>query len=451
MRRNPSFWLLLTALVALIAGCATPSQPENHRPLLFPKGTSQAKKTPGFLLGGDGTDIGTALLCPHQDTCLLFGQTINSFAADSDILVVQASPNGDVDWARRYGGQHTETLRSVSPGQNGDLLLAGSTKSNLTGGTDSESEPMPTRPLLLVIDSRGKPQWGGVIQKGAQKILDTAPTPDGGYVLAGYGKMAGKGVNAVVIKVTSHGQIAWAKSYDLGEDESANAIAVGSHGSLMVAGATVGSNHTPKAFSMALTADGTIQHSVFYSGRNSLYFIRKTSGGYLVGGQHDPSGHGALLALKINAKGQPSWSYTYRTPAPVTPLSLTTRGHGQFLITGRTRNNAGRVSGIASEFNARGAPLADLIVGGKGVAEFLAAASLTPRTYLLWGETTLFDASKVDMLGVSWATGSGTGSDFKRQKLAVTAHKAPIVQRTLSLGYKTLTAVAIPSPIVKLQ
>src|SRR5699024_4673143 len=99
----------------------------------------------------------------------------------------------------------------------------------------------------------------------------------------------------------------------------------------------------------------------------------------------------------------------------------------------------------------QGAPITDLSVGGKGIAEFLDAALVAPGTYLLWGDTTLFDASKVDMLGVKWTPDAGIGSDFERKALKITTTKAPVVQKTLSLSYKPLNADEIPNTAVELK
>lgn len=441
------------AATALLAGCASPSPHPSHTHRAFPAGIAQARKTPGFLLGGQGTDLGTALACRKTGSCLLFGQTLNSFSPNADMLAVYTAPDGTIRWSRRYGGKHAETLTTATLAQHGGALLAGTTQSDLLNDAPDKEAPMPARPLLVRIGKSGKPLWGAVMEDGMGRVLDARRTPDGGYVLAGYtqrnhGKKTH--VDAAVVKLNGDGQLQWAHRYDLGAKDTANAIAVGSNGDLMVVGASVGHGHEPHAFSMLLDGSGQVRNAVRYSGKHNLYFVQAVDGDFLVAGQNKPQ-RGPLLAARVAPNGKPHWAYVYGAPAPVIPLAMATTAQGGFLITGRTQVRYRREAGVAALFSSKGKPVTDLYVGGKGIVEFLGAAVRAPGHYLLWGDTTLFGAKKIDMMGVQWSPTTGIASDFKCKRLNLDPDSLRVKAKPLKLNYHLLGGNSIPSSPIQLH
>ncbi len=439
----------LFCLVALLAGCAAPT-PHQRPHAFFPVGKTQAQKTPGFLLGGKGTDLGTDVICRDDGGCYFFGQTKGSFSPSADMLALYTAPGGSTEWSRRYGGPFAEKMHAVANAPGGGFLLAGSTQSHLAAQDPGKESALPPRPLLIRIAPDGQPSWGAVITGGLARIMDAIATPAGDYVLAGYARH-GKRLRAAVVKLDKNGRPIWSYSYRLnGQATTANAVARSEDGRLMMVGAVLtGEAHEPRAFALALGGDGNPRRAVTYAGERSLYFARKNGGSFLLGGQTRPR-HGPLLAVQIDPAGHTQWAYEYQADPPVTPLSMTRTDKDGFLVTGSTRAGGHR-GGVAALFGPAGKPVTDLYVGGNGVAEFLGASERAPGHYVLWGDTTRFGARKVDMMGVRWSPQKPLKNDFQRKAVKLHPHKAKVEQARLSLDYRRLNGSAIPSSPIQLH
>ena len=102
-----------------------------------------------------------------------------------DIFIVKISENGELIWAKSYGGDGNDYCNSVTATEDGGFMLAGSTKSST--GTFEGIGTSYENPFIMKCDANGVIQWCDVLkssEKGeAVKVIELA----GKYVVLGSG------------------------------------------------------------------------------------------------------------------------------------------------------------------------------------------------------------------------------------------------------------------------
>lgn len=97
--------------------------------------------------GGSEIDIGFAITHSGDGNYILAGDSrstdgdITNPRGNADTWIVKFNDNGDLIWQKSYGGDQFESGRSISPLQNGNYLVSGSTRSSNNGDvTDTNGQ-----------------------------------------------------------------------------------------------------------------------------------------------------------------------------------------------------------------------------------------------------------------------------------------------------------------------
>jgi len=180
----------------------------------------------------------------------------------NDALVMKLNPEGQVIWARAYGGSADDAASSVAVTKNGSIIVAGWTNSFGAGNCDG---------WVLELNQNGDVLWqrtyGGVYD---DRFSSVSITPDGDFVVAGwtnsFGTDAGNWPDAWVLKISPKGNVIWEKTY--GENRNSNseakAIAVLPNGNIVVAGVM-----TSSTWVMKLNPNGSIIWQRMYREKGS--------------------------------------------------------------------------------------------------------------------------------------------------------------------------------------
>jgi len=275
-------------------GCPKPYS--SHNPM---SATSFAKS-----YGGTDFDRAYSVQQTSDGGYVVAGETYSlySFGASyNDIFLIKTDAKGNVQWAKTYGGIYWDYVYSVRQTSDGGYIVAGGTASFGAGGDI----------LLIKTDANGNIQWaktyGGTDYDWAYSVQQTS---DGGYIVAGHTTSFGAGYYDIfLIKTDANGNIIWAKTYGGTDYDWAYSVRQTSDGGYIVAGytASFGAGYYD-IFLIKTDANGNIIWAKTYGGTDYdwAYSVQQTSdGGYIVAGYTASFGAGEsdIFLIKTDANG----------------------------------------------------------------------------------------------------------------------------------------------------
>lgn len=195
------------------------------------KTDAQGTEQNNYFIGGTVTDIGYSIHPTKDNGYIIGGSTSSSGNGKTDMYVVKLNANLDTLWTRTYGGAEVDVCYDVSETLDGGYLLAGNTSSFSIGQTDV---------WVIKINSTGDSLWSHTYGKSeAESCNSVKPTPDGGFVLAGYSYSHGNGSSDMyLIKIDSVGTEEWFQSFGGSLLESATDVIVLANDEYVVTGST---------------------------------------------------------------------------------------------------------------------------------------------------------------------------------------------------------------------
>jgi hypothetical protein len=217
-----------------------------------------------------------------------------------DILLIKTNANGNIQWAKTYRRTLDNYAYSVQQTSDGGYIVAGRTLSSSASSWDV---------FLIKTDANGNIQWaktyGGTDWDEASSVQQTS---DGGYIVAGLTYSFGVG-DIFLIKTDANGNIIWTKTYGGTNYDYAYSVQQTSDGGYIVAGSTDSFGADSVDILLIKTnANGNIQWAKTYGGtRNDYaYSVQQTSdGGYIVAGYTNSFGAGGydIFLIKTDANG----------------------------------------------------------------------------------------------------------------------------------------------------
>jgi len=156
--------------------------------------------------GGTNWDEVSSVQQTSDGGYILAGYTSSFGAGSYDIFFIKADENGNIFWAKTYGGTGGDFSYSVQQTSEGGYIVAGGTNSFGAGGLDV---------FLIKTDADGNIIWAKTYRRtGDEWARSVHQTSDGGYILAGATNSFGAGsYDILLIKTDANGNIIWAKTY----------------------------------------------------------------------------------------------------------------------------------------------------------------------------------------------------------------------------------------------
>lgn len=277
-------------------------------------------------------------IIPTADGNVIGAAGFNS--GNTEAAVVKFTPDGDVLWAKYYGGPHVDHAYWISQAQDGGFFVTGNCISYWGGGPSDASYDA----WVIKIDPAGAVEWERAfacldeeaffMEQRGQSGIQLA---DGGYAVVANTRVAGSGeYDFLLIKLDASGHVEWQKTY--GGPGYESLFRKGPHlqatadGGMILAGSTTsfGSGNTD-IWVLKLTAGGDIEWQKAIGGYEYEYCnsIRVApDGGYILAG--DAGGRFGLV--KLSADGEVEWDRGFAGQYAET---VAVAGDGSYLMGGK--------------------------------------------------------------------------------------------------------------------
>ncbi|MEO5572760.1 MAG: T9SS type A sorting domain-containing protein [Bacteroidia bacterium] len=299
------------------------------------------------IFGGVDNDMGNCLQQTSDGGYIITGMSYSFGAGNGDIYLIKTDANGDILWAKTYGGINNDEGNSVQQTIDGGYIITGNSASSGAGSPDV---------YLIKTDTNGDTLWIKTFSgTGANNEYgrSVCQTTDGGYFIVGYTTSFGAGAEDVyLIKTDANGDTLWTK--------------------------TLGGTNTDIALSGCQTNDG----------------------GYIVTGYTNSFGAGSfdIYLIKTDVNGDTLWTKCYGGSGDDYVNSVQQTNDGGYIIAGRTTSFGGNIEGYLIKTNGNGDTLWTKSFGYLGGNDYVRCVQQTnDGGYIIAGYTASFGSGYVDV------------------------------------------------------
>jgi len=364
------------------------------RVILSPGGPTWAKA-----FGGISSDFCYSVLKTSDEGYIVAGYTSSFGAGGYDVLLLKLDLVGNISWARTFGGAKNDCATSLLKTADGEYIVAGYTNSFGAGSNDL---------LILKLDAQGNLVWaktfGGSTSEEAYSISEWSNGKDQGYVVAGYSYSYSTNYDFLVLKMDSNGNLNWAKTLGAGSIDMAKSVAGIADGYCIVAGYSYSSSAGYDFLVLKLDIDGTLSWAKTFGGSSHeyAYSVSKTSdGGFVVAGNTDSFGAGNydFLVLKGDSSGNLLWAKAFGGSNYECASSVWETSDGGYSVAGYTTSfGATGYDFLVLRLDSNGTLSWAKVFGGVGDDQAFSISQATDGGYVIAGATGSFGAGSNDFM-----------------------------------------------------
>lgn len=244
-----------------------------------------------------GENRGVSVVEVNDGGYLITGYT-NPFGStnDADVYLVKTNTTGGVLWSKTYGNENRDNPNSMVELENGDFLVAGSTKPVSVGTGNA---------FLMKTNSNGNRLWNRTYDtyesNDAQSI---AALGDGGYLMVGSTAISGSSFSDIcLMKTDSDGGLIWNKTYGGPVNDIGRSVIELSNGGYLITGDTKIYEHISHYDAILFRTDpnGVMLWNITYGEAQDdrgISSIETSTGEYLFVGNVNPSTRNDVFLLK---------------------------------------------------------------------------------------------------------------------------------------------------------
>lgn len=297
------------------------------------------------------------------------GGDIETHYGGSDAWVVKLDPSGNIEWQRTYGGADEDIVNEIKPTNDGGFILCGDTKS-YTEYPESEIFGGERDFWIIKLDSLGDFQWQRTYGGSNYELgWSISPLDDGNLIMCGstasndydmFGNHGGY-TDAWITKMDNNGDTIWTKSYGGSGTEIFETIIQSSENSYVAAGwstsvdGDVSLNKGDRdVWVVKVDTNGNIIWQKTIGGFSSDYaeeIIQTSNGDYVLVGRTfsndgDVSVNKGLYdfwVVKLNKNGEIIWEKTYGGSNYDEAYSICETFDMGYIVTGKTQSIDGDV------------------------------------------------------------------------------------------------------------
>jgi hypothetical protein len=209
--------------------------------------------------GGVNSDVFSFMQLTNDGGSIITGYTISSSFGDNDVYAMKLDDKGNTVWSNSFGSSSNDQANCVTQTEDGNYIVVGQTKSFGATGFDI---------YVLKLNSGGNIIWSNIYKApNDDYAVGVIEATEGGYVVAGYSNSLSSPGNTDVflLKLSTEGDVQWAKSYGQTENDYATCIKKTNNG-YIVGGYSFSFSQTSDVFIINFNSNGTIIWSRMYGG-----------------------------------------------------------------------------------------------------------------------------------------------------------------------------------------
>lgn len=313
----------------------------------------EGNETNRVTFGGDALDTGQAVAVAENGEVVVAGNTRSFDAQFYDAILLRINPGDNTTlWQHLYGGPSVDQVWDLAPAPDGGWILAGQTSSFGAGGFDI---------YLVKTAEDGTFEWqqtfGGTGDDIGHAVQSLA---GGGYVVAG--SFAGDdSEDMFLVRADADGNVVWEQTFGSADaDETANDIVESADGSLVAVGERVSDGGVREALVLRADADGNLIWEQGFGGTTSHMaagIVGAPDGTFVVAGE----GNSDMYLLHIDLDGNPLTTRYYGGTGADEATHIHRTPDGGYVLVGTTRSfgvadYSGYVVKTDADFNTTSGP-----------------------------------------------------------------------------------------------
>jgi hypothetical protein len=345
--------------------------------------------------GGTANDTAICVQQTSDGGFIIAGSTVSYSSGGSDAWLIKTDKEGKRLWDRPFGGTANDTAICVQQTSDGGFIIAGSTFSYSVGGSDV---------WVIKTDAAGNWEWdkpfGGANNDYGVSVQQTS---NRGYSILGNTFSWGAGGSDVwLIKTDIMGTRIWDRTFGGRNDELAASVQETSDDGFII-GATSFTGDTGSDIWLIKTdsnGNKLLDRSFGGPENDSASSVSETSdGGYIIAGTTSSFGAGGsdVWLIKTDNKLNKVWDKTYGGKNDDSAASIAQTLDGGYVIAGTTSSYGEGYSDVwLIKVDNKGNWMWDKTFGGKNNDSGASVQETSGNEYILAGTTNSYSAGGSD-------------------------------------------------------
>jgi len=147
-----------------------------------------------------------------------------SFDSREDVYILKLNSKGQLEWEKTFGGEYGDGASSVQQTTDGGYIVAGYEDGDV---------------YILKLNAKGDLEWEKTFDGwGDDEAISIQQTTDGGYIVAGWTESFETREDVYILKLNSKGQLEWQKTFGGEDSDGVVSIQQTKDGGYIVAGWT---------------------------------------------------------------------------------------------------------------------------------------------------------------------------------------------------------------------
>ncbi|NBB82013.1 MAG: hypothetical protein GVY28_01260 [Alphaproteobacteria bacterium] len=362
----PTRWVLVSVLAAAtLTAAIAAAAPSTEAPTAPPGPPPTWERT----FGSPVEDKAYGVRTTPDGGAVIVGNTRSTLSRRDDAWIMRVDERGDVQWRRQDGGRDTDQVYGIDLTAEGDVLVAGHTRSAGAGESDA---------WLLFLDRTGQMAWqrtyGGAANDRARTVI---ALPDGGGAFAGFSASGADpdaevatDRDAWVVRFDADGAVLWERRFGGSGDDGVFHLAAAPDGGLVAVGhAQHPDTDRFQPWAVRLDADGgTLWQRRFGDDRFAAatgVAVMPDGGIAMVGlGQAERGHRDDIRLFRLDAAGDLLWESRFGGPGMDNAWGIAHAGDGVVVAGATASQGAGSTDAWLLGVDGDGAMAWEAVHGG---------------------------------------------------------------------------------------